>query len=311
MPITVRHQRRGYGFNPMEFSIVAAQYLEHQEYFRNLAPASLRCMRSELRRFAGWTGITMISEVTTETVQTFFMIGLTKHAWSVRTLATNRYTLAPFFTWCVARGHLSSNPIDAIPHPIIPKKIPPKLTKEQALRLIDVSFTMPYRRDFLRYRNRAMFAMCLYAGLRKSELLAVQMEDVDIRHMNIVVRCGKGRKDRMIPMSTTLRTILREYITERTAMKVTVPQLFCNATGRRPLHYNSFNKHMVKIAGIAHIRFTLHALRHTFATLLFEAGCDLPSLSSMLGHARIDTTMIYITTSVEHLRVQMSKHPLN
>jgi site-specific recombinase XerD len=155
-----------------------------------------------------------------------------------------------------------------------------------------------------------MLATCLHAGLRRAELLSLKFVDADVDNLTIFVRCGKGRKDRMIPMSFTLANILRNYLKERGKIKTIVPELFITRDGRDRVRLNSFNWFINRFRRISGINFTLHKLRHTFATLMIEGGCDIYSLSKMMGHSDITTTTIYLAASIEHLRSQIAKHPL-
>jgi site-specific recombinase XerD len=153
--------------------------------------------------------------------------------------------------------------------------------------------------------------MFVFAGLRKKELLHLMMTDVDIENLSIFVRQGKGNKDRVIPMSFTLAQSLSQYLEERKRLNKTCPEFF--ASLNRNLGFTDTGlRHIArKMAKASKINFTIHKLRHTFATLMLEGGCDIYSLSRMMGHSDIKTTTIYLCASAEHLRSQMVKHPLN
>lgn len=203
------------------------------------------------------------------------------------------------------------NPMENIELPKLEKRIPSKLTKQVTLKLLEVVYNYPYPYRFLRYRNHALFSMFVFAGLRKNELLHLKLTDVDIENLSIFVRQGKGNKDRIVPMSNTLAHILKRYLQERKRLNKTCPEFFASLNRNQGFTDDGL-KHVVddlkKASGIS---FTIHKLRHTFATLMLEGGCDIYSLSRMMGHSDIKTTTIYLSASVEHLRSQMTKHPLN
>lgn len=190
------------------------------------------------------------------------------------------------------------------------KKLPPKLTKQTTLKLLEIVHNYPYEYKFLRYRNHAIFATFVFAGLRKQELLNLKFADVDIENLTIFIRQGKGGKDRIVPINFTLAEILRRYCDERKRLHKTNPEFFSSLRGNIGFTDNGLKKLVEQIRIASGIVFTVHKLRHTFATLMLEGGCDIYSLSKMMGHSDIKTTTIYLAASAEHLRAQMIKHPL-
>jgi site-specific recombinase XerD len=129
--------------------------------------------------------------------------------------------------------------------------------------------------------------------------------------MTIFVNQGKGRKDRIIPMGFALSESLRRYLSERKRLGKTCPHFFTSLRGNTAYTDSGLKRLVVKMTSSSGISFTVHKLRHTFATLMLEGGCDIYSLSRMMGHSDIKTTTIYLSASAEHLRSQVSKHPLN
>jgi len=206
---------------------------------------------------------------------------------------------------------MQANFTDDIEIPKLEKRLPPKLTKQDAMRLLEVAYNYPYDYHFLRYRNHAIFATFLFAGLRKKELLQLKLADVDLENLTIYVRQGKGSKDRIIPMSYRLADILNRYMKERRRLNKTCPGFFASHNHNQGLTEISLKRLVDKMRVASEIEFTIHKLRHTFATLMLEGGCDIFSLSKMMGHSDIKTTTIYLAASAEHLRAQIVKHPLN
>jgi len=141
--------------------------------------------------------------------------------------------------------------------------------------------------------------------------LHLKFTDVDIDNLTIFIRQGKGRKDRIIPISYSLAQILKKYVTERSRLHKTSPEFFSSLHGNIGFTDNGLKKLVDQIRKSSGITFTVHKLRHTFATLMLEGGCDIYSLAKMMGHSDIKTTTIYLAASAEHLRAQMTKHPLN
>ncbi len=216
-----------------------------------------------------------------------------------------------FFRWCVKQGYMVKNPIEEIEVPKLEKKLPPKLSKQNTLRLLEIVNNYPYEYKFLRYRNYAIFATFIYAGLRKQELLHLKYTDVDIENLTLFVRQGKGSKDRIIPISYTLAQSLKKYLDERKKLNKTNPEFFSSLRGNIGFTSDGLKRLVEQVRKSSGVTFSVHKLRHTFATLMLEGGCDIFSLSKMMGHSDIKTTTIYLAASAEHLRAQMTKHPLN
>jgi len=128
--------------------------------------------------------------------------------------------------------------------------------------------------------------------------------------LSIFIRCGKGKKDRIVPMSDCLGEILRGYVKERQRRQKTVPEFFTKHNENEKLTEDSLRCIVDTLRTSSGFSFTVHQLRHTFATLMLEGGCDIYSLSRMMGHENINTTTIYLSASAEHLRSQITKHPL-
>jgi site-specific recombinase XerD len=206
---------------------------------------------------------------------------------------------------------LSHNPTDDIELPKLEKRLPARIKKDDALKLLETAANYPYDYKFLRYRNHAIFATFIYAGLRKKELLRLRFGDVDLENMSMFVNLGKGSKDRIVPICYALAESLKRYIDERKRLNKTCPEFFASLNRNGGFTDSGLKNLVEKMESAAGIKFTIHKLRHTFATLMIEGGCDIYSLSRMMGHSDIKTTTIYLSASSEHLRSQIRKHPLN
>lgn len=205
---------------------------------------------------------------------------------------------------------MEKNPVEDIEVPKLEKKLPPKLTKQDTLKLLEIVYNYPYEYKFLRYRNHAIFATFVFAGLRKKELLNLKITDVDLDNLSIFINQGKGNKDRIVPINYTLAQSLKRYLEERKRLNKTCPDFFVSLNRNLGFTESGLKRLVEKVAEVSGIQFTIHKLRHTFATLMLEGGCDIYSLSRMMGHSDIKTTTIYLYASAEHLRGEMTKHPL-
>jgi len=295
----------------MEIQILSQKFFDHTRYFKGYTEATIKKYKYIIDMYCRIASVSTIQEVSEANIRYLFLHGRTERNWSVSTFQCFYKSLKVFFRWCIANGYMEGNPVEGIEVPRLERKLPAKLTKQEALRLIEVSYHYPYDYTFLRYRNHAIFSMFIFAGLRKNELLHLKLADVDIENLSLFVRQGKGRKDRVVPVSYTLAQSLSKYLTERKRLGRTCPEFFTSLNRNQGFTENGLKWLVKNIRTASKLRFTIHQLRHTFATLMLEGGCDIYSLSKMMGHSDINTTTIYLSASAEHLRKQISKHPMN
>lgn len=182
--------------------------------------------------------------------------------------------------------------VPMIPYGKRPKTLPCVLSPEEVARLIDA--TGPGR-------ERVMVQTAYACGLRLEELLRLQVSDIDSSRMVVHLHQGKGRKDRLVPLSKRLLEELRAY------WRCHRPRtwLFPNRTQTGPLHAGTIQRgfrRVVKRAKLAKPA-TMHTLRHSFATHLLEAGVDVLTLQKLLGHSQLSTTALYLHLRREHFRL--------
>lgn len=295
----------------MDILLLGEQFCEYSRSIRGYTAATVRRYKYVISSFTRLMGISSLEQVNNALMRSLFLYGRTERKWSTRTYLVYQMTLLVFFRWCVQQGYMAANPVEGIESPKLEKRAPIIVTEKNALRILEIVENYPYESKFLRYRNQAIFATFLFAGLRKQELLSLKYADVDVENLTIFVRQGKGSKDRILPMSYTLAQSLKRYRDERNRQHKTCPEFF--ASSNRNLGYtdNGLKRLVVQVSKAVGFKFTVHKLRHTFATLMLEGGCDIYSLSRMMGHSDIKTTTIYLSATAEHLRVQMQKHPLD
>lgn len=165
-------------------------------------------------------------------------------------------------------------------------------------------------------RERALFELMYSSGLRVQEVINLNIHDVDLGERMLLVREGKGGRDRVLPMSEVACAFLRRYIDgSRSVMRAHVKSdgdaLFLTQYGR--ISYSlirmRFKEYLVS-AGLSREKFTIHCIRHTCATHLLEAGADVRYVQELLGHENIETTVRYTHLMMENLkRVYKTYHP--
>lgn len=295
----------------MDIPILLQRFCEYLLSIRGYSKDTIRRYKNVVTHYCKMMGVSQIDQVSDDNVRELFYIGRTQRNWSANTFIVYHKTLLVFFRWCVKQGYLEKNPVVDIEKPRLEKKLPYKLTKQTAMKLLEIVNNYPYESKFLRYRNHAIFSTFIFCGLRKQELLNLKYTDIDLDNLTIFVRQGKGNKDRIVPMSYTLAQTLKKYLDERKRLNKTNPEFFSSSRGNMGFTVNGLKKLIDQVRIASNMKFSAHKLRHTFATLMLEGGCDIYSLSKMMGHSDIKTTTIYLSASADLLRSQMVKHPLN
>ena len=295
----------------MDIEILCQKFCDYSSSIRGYAVNTLKRYKQAVHYYCKFMHVSEMSQITDENVRGLFFYGRTERNWSVATFYVYHKSLLVFFRWCIKNGYMIKNPILDIERPRLERKLPPKLTKQATLHLLEIVYNYPYEYKFLRYRNHAIFSTFIFAGLRKNELIHLKYTDVDIENLTLFIRQGKGNKDRVVPISYTLAQSLKRYKEERKRLDKTNPEFFSSLRGNIGFTENGLKKLVEQVRKSSKIVFTIHKLRHTFATLMLEGGCDIYSLSRIMGHSDIKTTTIYLSASAEHLRGQMTKHPLN
>jgi site-specific recombinase XerD len=254
--------------------------------------------------------INEISQITTEKVRNWFYTKRSRGEWTADTLLGRYKALKVFFKWCVENNYLKENPVLPIQKPRLEQKLPKSVSKQEAQTIIEYAFNLPAKYKHTRYRNRAMLATLIYTGLRLNEMLNLKLHEVDMENRTILVKGGKGGKDRILPISSKLQEYLSRYLEDRKRLSRESIYFFTTLRSDKPVTNSGTKRIITAIKKGTGINFSAHKLRHTFATLMLEGGCDLFSLQKMLGHSDIKTTTIYLSTSVTMLQEQIGKHPL-
>ena len=294
----------------MDINIALDRFCDYSEFVRGYSPDTIRRYRATVGLLQRHLQAHQIADFTEVAIREFFFQGRQEKHWAPHSYITYHKSLTVFFRWCVEQKHLRSNPTDDMEMPKAPRRLPPKLTKQEAQRLLEVVYNYPFQERLQRYRNHAILATFIFAGLRKQELLRLKLADVDLMNLTIYIRQGKGGKDRIVPMSSTLAHTLGRYQEQRYRLNKTCPEFFVSSYRDMGFTDSGLKRLIEFVRRVTGILFRVHKLRHSFATMMLEGGCDIFSLSKMLGHSDIKTTTIYLAASPEHLRGQILKHPL-
>lgn len=217
-------------------------------------------------------------------------------------------TLKSFYKFLELNKYTNTNPLTTISNPKARKSLPKVLSEEEVDKLLDINL----KTDF-DYRNKAMLELMYSSGLRVSELINLNVNDIDLSNASVRI-FGKGSKERIIPLNDYAIDALNNYILNhrRSLFKHSESNyLFLNNHGNK-MTRQGFFKILEKIAKEKGIKSELspHTLRHSFATHLLKHGADLRSIQELLGHSDISTTQIYTHITSERLQKNYEEfHP--
>ncbi|QMU65102.1 MAG: tyrosine-type recombinase/integrase [Flavobacteriaceae bacterium] len=286
------------------------EFCQYQIVFKNNTPRTIKWFKEVINYFVKHTEVYHIEEVTQNVIEQWLIHGKCEKNWSAKTIRTRLGNVRLFFKWCVTKGYMQKNPADDIPVPKLESKIPKHLTKEQSTLILDWAKCYPYHHYYEKPRAVAILAVFLFTGIRLQELLNLKINDVNIKESILFVQAGKGKKDRMIPINAQLKKYLEKYLAVRSKINDRSVYFFVSLICTAQMSAEVIPRLLRKIGKKSGIHIHAHLLRHTFAVLMLEAGCNLFSVSRLLGHSDIKTTTIYLSATVHHLQDQVSKHPL-
>ncbi len=227
-----------------------------------------------------------------------------------RSVARALSALRTFYRFLNATRGLQVNPARAARTPKLEKTLPTYLSRAEIEMLFADAEARAVAGGFREARDLAMLELFYSTGMRLSELAGLNDADVDLVSDQVKLR-GKGKKERIVPVGAHARAALRQYLTQRDRLSQNRRALFVSNRGKRltPRGVQLAMKRLFD--GLARGKaLHVHALRHSFATHLLDAGADLRSVQELLGHASLGTTQVYTHTSVERLKkVYHQAHP--
>jgi integrase/recombinase XerC len=230
--------------------------------------------------------------------------------YSSATIARKLAAIRSLYKYLVRTGRIEASPVSVVRTPKQDKRLPKCLDIEQVTALI----TAPDSSTFLGARDRGILETIYSAGLRISELVALNGDSLEEISETLRIR-GKGKKERIVPLGSKALEAIRAYLLKRNAHFVLGRDeaLFVNKFGKRITSRSvrrTFNKYLA-IAGISQ-RVSPHVLRHSFATHMLNAGADLRSIQEILGHESLSTTQVYTHLSSRQLKdIYDRSHPLS
>ncbi len=279
-------------------------FAHEQRFATRLARATLQNYRTSFELLVALMPTLDLKQLSARTMTEFFrrldertrrLGSRERRGVTTSTIASHRSRLGRFFSWLKANGHLAQNPFQMMPYPRVQYEKRQYLGRADIVRIFASLALGAGHSQFLRRRDLALFAILLYTGMRRGELLGLRLTDVDLTRLELHVRAdtSKSRHARTLPLNSALARALEDYIEERRRLSLGTPALFVGRDGK-PLTFNGLKHLTDRVGRQSGLRFHLHQFRHTFAVNFLHRGGDVAQLRQLLGHSDIRMTSAYL-----------------
>ncbi|GHU96074.1 tyrosine recombinase XerD [Clostridia bacterium] len=264
------------------------RYLKEEKH---RAENTLLSYARDVNQFAEFLGTVKLTEAAPANVNKY-MAQMVKNGKSQATVTRSIASLKCFYQYLTDLGEISANPVKSVTPQKVERKLPQVLTSKE----VDLLLEQPKCNDIKGYRDRAMLELLYATGIRVSELVALNMSDVNLS--GSFIRCRSGSRERIVPLYPAAVRSLSDYtLLARTKLtgNQTQEALFLNLAGERMSRQGFWKiiKHYQESSNI-HKEITPHTLRHSFAAHLLENGIDIHVLKEFMGHSDISSTQVYV-----------------
>ena len=278
---------------------------------RNASPHTIKAYRTDLAQFAEYVGPQTWGDIDHVLIRGY-LSNLYDRGLSKTSVARALAALRSLYKWLAQEGEVEQNPAALVATPKLPKKLPRVPTIEEVNTVLDTD--MPECSAFSE-RDQAILELLYGCGIRNSELVGINVDDVHWSQQVVLVR-GKGKKERYVPFGESAAAAVKTYLPARQRVlaetKHTIERaLLVNLRGSR-LTTRSVGRIVKQIAVARGLSPDVHphTLRHAFGTHMLEEGADLRAIQEMLGHERLSTTQRYTQLTVKHvMEVYDKTHP--
>jgi integrase/recombinase XerC len=285
-------------------------FLKYLEFEKRFSPHTLTAYRGDLAQFEEFLfktyEISSFAGVNAQHIRSW-MVQLMQDRISTRSINRKLSSLKSFFKFLKKRGQLEKNPMSKIIAPKSGKRLPVFVNKDQIEMLFE---QVDFGEGFEGLRDKTIMELLYATGIRRSELMALELKDIYFESSLIKV-LGKGNKERLIPMSMKIEKVLKTYLSERKDLFPNPKALFLTNKGQvlyPKMIYNLVKKYLSVVTTLD--QRSPHVMRHSFATHLSDNGADLNAIKDLLGHSSLAATQVYTHNSIEKLKkVYEQAHP--
>lgn len=285
-------------------------YLAHLAIERGSSPHTVRAYSGDLRRYLEWADRSGVDPVELNHRQMrLYLAELDRAGYARRTIARRLSAVRSFFAWALAEGMVESDPSTVLATPKMPSRLPRLVPGE----LLELLLTAPDPSTPVGLRDGALIELLYASGTRVSELAGLTLAKLDLAQGQITV-FGKGAKERVLPIHRIAVSRLRTYLADgrpKLVRPFSDDHVFLSARGG-PMSADAirrmFKRYVREVGAVDSL--SPHAMRHTYATHLLDAGADLRTVQELLGHVALSSTQIYTHLSTKRLQdVHKSAHP--
>jgi len=281
------------------------KFMRYMEIEKNYSTHTILNYKLDLQNFSRFLSGTELEKIDYLMLRKYLAVLKEKNL-GVRSVGRRLSALRSFFRFLSREGYIKANPILMLSSPKLDKHLPSFMTEEEVYKLIESAFAKNDL-DLLGLRDRAILEAFYSSGLRISELVGLNIDDLDAISGVVKIR-GKGKKERIVPIGEAALSTIKKYLDKR---KKQTDAVFLNNHNRR-ITTRGVRDIVTKYLRIAGIKtgVSAHTFRHSFATHLLNRGADLRTVQELLGHANLSTTQIYTHLTTERLKSVYDKaHP--
>lgn len=303
-----------------DLKLLFADYISKCRYSKMLRPETIRGYEAVFRMFTVLMPHAVdTSSLTETTMNEFFktvqvrkrIVGrnIEKTGVKASTIRTYWNKLNTFCEWLYVKEHIPANPLSKI-KPAYPIYDDDRaLTRAEISKILAAIVLNPVS-SFMSRRDTLMVMTLLYCGLRRTELISLEMRDIDIQKRILTVRgeTSKSKRTRRLPISQALIEQLRDYISERNREGIKTHYLFASSNEDRGLSIHGLKHWVNRLNKLSGVNFHLHQFRHSFACALVKQGCNIVIIQKLLGHTDLRMTQRYLRSlGVEDFRDDVDK----
>jgi len=272
-------------------------FLAYMKTEKMASPATIYDYSKEVKKFIDYIysiGISYINLISTRIIRQYFYHAKENRGLCQSSISKIISIAKSFFNYLEEDDIITKNPTRKIRVPKKVCRIPSVMSKYEVDLIIRSVDFAPLRCRKNNIRDKLVISLLYYTGIRKSELLNLNWTDINLSKSTLIIRRGKGGKDRLIPLHREVARLLDKYLDERLPLKTEA--LIIGEQGKRMCKgsFRGLLKMYLTLSGLKRKGYSAHTFRHSFATHLVEAGVDLFKVQKLLGHASLDTTKIYI-----------------
>ncbi len=287
-------------------------FLDYLRYEKRFSAHTITAYEKDIRQFSQFLKATYeiesLADATHHQIRSW-IIHLMDEGLANSSIHRKMASLKALFRFLLKSNQLKANPMTKVITPKKGKRLAPYVHADELNRLFD---QIHFGADFSGQRDEIILQVLYQTGMRRSELIALRLQDIDFQRREIRV-LGKRNKERLIPFSASLQKKLEAYLNVRqqTFPDTSIPFLLLTQNGKQvypKLVYNTVRKYLSMVSTTD--KKGPHTLRHSFATHLSENGADLNAIKTLLGHSNLAATQIYTNNTIERLREVYAKaHP--